>query len=137
MGTLDRTIAEGSVKQPGSGDAGIQLTVPIKRAVVHLHDISPPLPPSSNATKDSDTVGISLGDWKMPAPTVRCYLVAHPQLERGQWTDCVQPYVPRSMACHWMMDKARKHDSFSASSGTATIATPSTQEAETDTAKET
>ena len=43
-----------------------------------------------------------VGEWRMPPPTVQAFLAAHPRLERELWTACVEPFVPRTMACHWM-----------------------------------
>ena len=63
----------------------------IKKAVVRLSDVAP-LPPEPEA----------VAQWRMPPPAVQCYLVAHPRLDKKLWTACVEPYVPRTMACHWM-----------------------------------
>ena len=68
----------------------------IKKAVVRLSDVAPLLPEPE-----------AVAEWRIPSPTVRCYLAAHPRLDRKLWTACVEPFVPRTMACHWMREQQR------------------------------
>ena len=74
-------------------DSNVDAMVPVMKAVVCLEEISAPAP-----APDSD----ELREWRVPPPTVQCFLAAHPRLERAEWSPCLLPFVPKSMACHWM-----------------------------------
>jgi hypothetical protein len=140
----DQTAAEGDV-QPlgglGGGDGEDQFIVPIKKAIIRLQDIAPALPhpvaaadpnasPTTAEAGGDAPGGAALAGWRVPPPTVRCYLVAHPRLDRGQWTDCVQPYVPRSMACHWMMVRGQARSSAPTDADAATATAQEMEEAD-------
>ena len=74
--------------------------IPVTRALVHLEDEIAPVPPAPGSAL--------LQEWRVPPPTVQCFLAAHPRLPRDAWEKCVLPFVPGPMACHWMTHGLKK-----------------------------
>ena len=57
---------------------------------------------SEQRKTEDESLGGAPPEWRVPPPSVGCFLATTPRTMPNDWKPCLEPHVPRNMACWWM-----------------------------------